>query len=138
MRPLRVHRRPALLALLLVAFVARGLIPSGFMPAPHAGLGLQLMLCTADGLAPEQHYVEPGVHFATDGAAPGAPAPHGDSDHSSPCAYATAATFAPPPGLPAASLLPAAAPTAHEHFVTTDARPSIVRAQSPRAPPAHV
>lgn len=140
---LPAHRSPLLVALLLGAFLARGLIPTGFMPATHAGPGVQLTLCTAHGLAPSA--TAPGLHYADDAAPAGdadpeprTPAPHdGSSEHESPCAYAVAATVVPPSALVSATLPPTVGPRLVEHFVTTGTRPSIVRAQSPRAPPAH-
>jgi len=131
-----LHRSPRLVALLIVAFVARGLIPAGFMPATHAGLGLQLMLCTADGLA--QSAAGPGLHFAgAQDSEPRAPAPHGGEGHESPCAYAASASVAPPMVFAAVAVAPRGAPTLVAHRAVTVAHPSIVRSQSPRAPPAH-
>lgn len=130
------HRSPLLVALLLVAFVARGLIPVGFMPATHAGLGLQLMLCTADGLA--HSAAEPGLHVAgAPDSEPRAPAPHGGEGHESPCAYAASASVAPPMVFAAVAVVPRAAPTVVAHRDATVVHPAIVRSQTPRAPPAH-
>jgi hypothetical protein len=130
-------RSPLLHALLLLAFLVRGLIPAGFMPATQAGFGFQLQLCSAEGLAPSP--LLPGFHDAADpaGAPSDAPAPHGDGTHERPCIYAASAVSAPPPAALAALLAHAPAPAPASIALPAAVRPSIVRAQSPRAPPAH-
>ena len=107
------------------------------MPVAQAGFGFQLAFCTADGLAASP--LLPGFHDAGDagGTSSDAPAPHDNGTGEHPCVYAASAASAPPPAPLAALLAHAPAAPPARVALPTAVRPSIVRTQSPRAPPAH-
>ena len=135
----RLLHSPTIFALLIAALFARGIVPTGFMPAEHAGAGLQLAICTSGGLAfPAAHSPLPEERAS--------PAAHGDAgiehpqdddgDHERPCVYAASAVTAPAP-VALARTPPPARPIRRVADVATSApRPTILRTQSPRAPPA--
>jgi hypothetical protein len=117
-RARRYSMQVAVAALLLLVLLLRAWIPVGFMPTAHADGGAQLVVC-------------PGVQHHG-----------GGSDHSSPsdrhdvlCPFAASASSAPTPAIvafgPCSLVTGIAGPyTAEEIF-----SPSILRSQSPRAPP---
>jgi hypothetical protein len=132
LRRLRADRRRwALLA--LPALLLRALIPVGFMPVATAD-GLSIEFCPDAGPLPAaaSGAADPHAHHHHH---QGGPDPSSASHHA-PCPFAASATLAAAPE--AAS---AAAPHAHLRAPgDADLRarafvPSIVRAQSPRAPP---
>ena len=129
-----------LAALLLPALLLRAFIPVGFMPMAGAG-GMSIVLCPGAAALP------PGItHGGRSGHAPahsghgaggphgGAPQEPGSAGHAT-CAFATGAGMfaAVPPA--AAPPVPAAAPPG-ERATAASFVPAILRAQSPRAPPA--
>jgi hypothetical protein len=119
LRHRRLQRR--VLALAVPWLALRLLLPAGFMPIVADG-HVALDLCTPQGL----QFAVPGTDH--DGS-PGA------RGHVAPCAFAACALAAPPPaacGGPVAALAADAT-----HFATPQGiiQPSILRAQSPRAPP---
>jgi hypothetical protein len=123
MQPLRLHRRArrSLVGILLLAVLARGLIPAGYMPATGMGFGLQL--CDA-GLShhPPQH---------------GGPGPRG-APHVEHCVFGNA----PLPG-PAPHGIVVVAPPAPVAALSFPAKPlrvsvRLLRTQQPRAPPLPV
>lgn len=119
----RRHRaaRQALVLALLLATVARGLVPVGFMPMAVAGHA-QMMFCSG--------------HMDGAGARQEAPDPAAPASHDSPCAYAVGAGGAPLPVLP--TLAPATSPVVGLVVAAVAQRvgPSgPPRAQSSRAPP---
>jgi hypothetical protein len=128
----QVLHSPRLIAVLLLALLGRGLVPTGFMPASHTGLGFRLALCTATGLADaaDAGAADAGAAGSADFHSPDdAPSPHDGGTQQRPCVYATAAVAAPPPVPPAPLLahVPANPPAAIEP--TTAFRPSVLRTQ---------
>jgi hypothetical protein len=120
--------RKWVVAWLLPVLCLRALIPVGFMPAAHAGLGAALQLC--DGH--ESHIV--GGHHHGD------PTPDGHGDHhDAPCAFSASAASAPPPTLLFTShaVLESIRATECAESVST-ALTVLPRAQSPRGPPSPV
>lgn len=120
MQPLRLHcrARRSLIGILLVAVLARGLIPAGYMPAYAGSLGLQL--CNAGLTHHSSHDSDP-----RSGRAP----------HLEHCVFGNAPLAGPTPhGVIA---LPPAAPPSDSTFVTKPLQVSarIHRTQQPRAPP---
>ena len=122
MQPLRLHRRArrSLVGILLLAVLARGLIPSGYMPATGAGFGLQL--CDAGLSHPLQH---------------GGPGP-GGAPHVEHCVFGNA----PLPG-PAPHGIVVVEPPAPVSALSFPAKPlrvsvRLLRTQQPRAPPLPV
>lgn len=119
----RLARRP-LPVLLAVAVLLRALVPAGYMVAGDGLGGLVVTICHGAGIAPSQ-----------------VPAPAGDSRDGDGgfgvCAFAASAAGAPLPDVPRGS-------PASGHRTLFLARtgetlphvPAILRAQSPRAPPA--
>lgn len=151
-RNARAHRG-LWLALLLPAFVLRSLIPMGFMPTFGPGFGVGLMLC--DGYAPVLHQpmamdmpMDAGMDMSMPAPGQSAEPQHGlladPSGHGSPaqqnhsaCPFGASPVFAGAPALAALSLaLPLPLPPALPAPQLT-AFQSVVRAQSPRAPPIH-
>jgi hypothetical protein len=120
------RRRWALLA--LPALLLRALVPVGFMPVASAE-GLSVEMC------PDAAPLPPGYHHHHHH--PGGGAPDGSfAAHHTPCLFAASATLAAAPE-GAALLAPREAefsPTGAD-LEARDFVPSIVRAQSPRAPP---
>ncbi len=116
--------------LALPALLLRALIPVGFMPVATAD-GLSIEFCPDAGPLPAAADPHAHHHHHTEGG----PDPSSASHHA-PCPFAASATLAAAPD--AASV---AAPHAFERAPgDADLRarafvPSIVRAQSPRAPP---
>jgi hypothetical protein len=128
-----------LAALLLPALLLRAFIPVGFMPMAGAG-GMSIVLCPgAAALPPGITHGGPSGHapahsgHGTGGAHGGSQEP-GSAGHAT-CAFATGAgVFA--AVLPAAEpAIPAASPPG-ERASAPSFVPAILRAQSPRAPPA--
>ena len=114
--------------LLLAALILRALVPVGFMPAMDRGFSLRVQLCTTRG------FQTTVLRFGKDGgrAPPSAPA------HDAPCLYSVSSTLAPPPFL-APSVVPIVVVSEVTVLVVRCvAVPSIIRAQSARAPPALV
>ena len=132
LRGLRARRRRwALLA--LPALLLRALIPVGFMPvATAAGVGLEL--CPDAGPLPAGASAAAHIH-AHHHHHPGGPPPSSAAHHA-PCLFAASAALASAPdgvavaALPAPVRAPGEAQLGARGFVA-----SIVRAQSPRAPP---
>jgi hypothetical protein len=123
MQPLRLHRRArrSLVGILLLAVLARGLIPAGYMPASGAGFGLQL--CDA-GLS---HH--PPLH--------GDPGP-GGAPHVEHCVFGNAPLTGPAPhGI---VVVAPPAPVSAQSFPVKPLRVSVrlPRTQQPRAPPLPV
>ena len=128
MRSLR--KRSWLAQFLLPAILFRALIPVGFMPVADADGRLNVIFCavsgdSAHGAAQAHHH---GQHDGTGGAA-------GSSHSQSICPFTASTGLAPLPEFSAP--VPALA-----DFVTPAGRdstrqfiPTIIRAQSPRAPP---
>jgi hypothetical protein len=116
--------RQIVLALLLPALMFRAAIPAGYMPTVTSGQ-VSLVMCSA-------------VDVTTDFAAGGIKDRHGpnNSRGSSPCHFAASAALAPLPesgwsawlAVPSNVITRANAVEAHS--------PAVVRAQSPRGPPA--
>ena len=123
MQPLRLHRRArrSLVGFLLLAVLARGLIPSGYMPATGAGFGLQL--CDA-GLS--HHLPEHG-----DRGSGGAP-------HVEHCVFGNAPLTGPAPHGTVVVAPPA--PVSAQSFPVKPLRACVrlLRTQQPRAPPLPV
>ncbi|MGH8863106.1 MAG: DUF2946 family protein [Burkholderiales bacterium] len=116
---------------MLPAILFRGLIPAGFMPAIDADGSLRLQFCPAADQAAADTDPMQGHHH--DGATSGS----GHAGHDRPlCQFAASATPAP---LPTISLMTAVEPhddlLAGINYVSRDTIPTIIRAQSPRAPP---
>lgn len=111
-------------ALLAVALLLRALVPGGYMVAGDGLGGLVVTICHGAGIAPSQVTVPSGDSRDTDG-------------DSGVCVFAASAAGAPLPDVPRGS--PAQGhPTL---FLARDGGtlphvPAILRAQSPRAPPA--
>lgn len=109
----------SLIAALAIALVLRALVPVGFMPERHGVGGFHLDFCPAHGFDPNL-----AGHAGED-----------VGDDAGACAYGGCATAAPPPPTAAPSL----APQPQTHFIVastpTEIAPTIVRAQSSRAPP---
>lgn len=128
MLTIRISRRHRVLAVLLLlpALALRAVIPAGFMPGSHSGLGIAMQLCTSQGM--QTVIVNPDGSIEK-----GAPSTH----HDAPCSYAMSGGAAPLPELAHAESVPVA-PTASFEFAPTPAvsLPPIVRAHSPRGPPA--
>lgn len=128
MPTIRISRRTRILAalLLLPALALRALIPSGFMPGTHAGLGIAMQLCTSQGM--QTVIVNPDGSIEQ-----GAPASH----HDAPCSYALSGGAAPLPELTHSPSLSVPSAT-FVAFAPAPAvsLPSIVRAHTPRGPPA--
>jgi hypothetical protein len=127
-----------LAALLLPALLLRALIPFGFMPV-LAGGGLTIGFCPGEAAVPPgltAAHPSAAQHFDHLGHHPGGHAgePAGGAHHA-PCLFAASANPAFAPALYAVasdttlSVQPLAAPT------TTLFLPTVLRAQSPRAPP---
>ncbi len=127
MRPFR--QRSWLAVLLLPAILFRALIPVGFMPAMHGDGRLGVIFCpitvsAGPGLVHEHH---PGHE--------GGNAGYGSGHHQLACPFAASAGLAPfadfvAPTAAPAEFLALADGVSARHFV-----PTILRAQSPRAPP---
>jgi hypothetical protein len=126
------RRRWALLA--LPALALRALIPVGFMPVATAD-GLSIEFCPDAGPLPAAASAAADAHAQHHHHTEGGSEPS-SATHHAPCLFAASATLAAAPD--AASV---AAPHAHPRApgdADVSARafvPSIVRAQSPRAPP---
>jgi len=129
----RLYRRLSLAALALVALALRALVPAGFMPVAST-TGFAIDFCPGAGAMPPgvvMTHVHPqhgAGHEHHSGGAPGVP-------HHPPCLFACSATVAGAPAMPALQLPAAAAPASDPGPSTGVFAPSIVRAQSPRAPP---
>jgi hypothetical protein len=124
-----VLKRSLLCGLLLQAILFRALIPVGFMPAPGADGGLSVIFCAAVGGA---HGPAHAHHHGHDGATEEG---HGSGHAQYSCPFAASAGLAPLPdfSVPApaqADLFAPAGVIGTRQFV-----PTILRAQSPRAPP---
>jgi hypothetical protein len=131
---LRRHRLSwALLA--LPALLLRALIPPGFMPvAAEEGFALEFCPGAAPlppGIALASAHAHHRHHHSPDG---GRDPP--SATHHTPCLFAASATLAPAPT--AVVLLAPQSPEGDAHPLDLSAGPfvpSILRAQSPRAPP---
>jgi hypothetical protein len=132
-----VRRRTALLALLVLpALVLRALVPVGFMPVID-GAGIHIGFCPGEAQPPG------ALSGALAAAHPAHHHHHGGADHGSPasashppCLFAASATLATAPAAAALCAPVAARSRACTH--EQNARPfvpSILRTQSPRAPP---
>jgi hypothetical protein len=123
------HRQQFLTGLLLVALAFRALVPAGFMPAIGTrGAGVTMQVCPL-------HMPSMGAEAAHAGHAPAPPSGQRVHDGSI-CAFAASAVSAPPPVLSGPVLRSDVAPEPILVTVENVARPSIIRSQSPRAPPA--
>jgi hypothetical protein len=126
MLTIRMSRRRRTFAawLLLPVLALRAVIPVGFMPGSHAGLGIAMQLCTSQGI--QTVIVNPDGSIEK-----GAPSSH----HDAPCAYAVVGTAAPPPAAFAASVpsLLSSAPLIASRY-DTPAEPA-ERAHAARGPP---
>jgi hypothetical protein len=111
--------------LLFAALAVRALIPVGFMPVASNGGALTLQLCAQRGSE------VPSVRVGKDGQRiPTSPS------HETPCLYSVSGTPTPLPWMPS---LPVATEPAGEiapPISLTVSVPSILRTQSPRAPPS--
>ncbi len=108
-------------ALLLPAILFRGLIPPGFMPATAAAGVVRMAFC-------------PGMGHA----APNDPTGPGEGGHhAQKCPYGATASPAPPPAITGLAARPHAPRSEVIRAGSRISVPAIVRAQSPRAPPAH-
>jgi hypothetical protein len=96
-----LRRFRALAALALLAMLAHGLVPAGYMPAPADGGGrfLSVVLCTGWGPA------EGVLDLATGEVTRHAPEEEGSSDDGSPCVFAATAQLAAPANPPSLTLL---------------------------------
>jgi hypothetical protein len=114
------------IALLLPLMVLRAMLPAGYMPVTENGT-LRIAMCS-DGLYSAA--TDPSSDSSTDGGNHELPAGSGD------CAFANAATSAPPP----AGILTVVAIESDAGAVQAHAAPthsvSLVRVQSARGPPA--
>jgi hypothetical protein len=128
-------RRRCWLPLALPALMLRALIPAGFMPVAGAE-GLTIGLCPDAGLPPGFVLpADPHSHHHHHQHSPGGGDPS-SATHHAPCVFAASATLAPAPG--ATVLLEPRAVRGDARVHELKARPfvpSILRAQSPRAPP---
>lgn len=129
MSPLRnLGRSPLLRALLCLALGLRALTPAGVMVSGDAGQGLEVRLCTVNGL---QLLSLPGE--------PAAPVPAPDSAHADVvCPFSLAAGAALAPVSAAALPVAAAAAQLAERGTLRYFVAAIQRAQSPRAPPVRL
>ena len=116
---LRARSRP-MLAAILPALLLRALIPFGFMPVAGSG-GPAMQLCPGAAAA--------GVHHQHGGGA----APDG-SAHAV-CVFAASAAPAVAPMAPPMPLQASGVSCAERQRVSSLPQPSILRAQSARAPP---
>jgi len=148
---LRKHRT-WLAVLLLPALLFRAFIPVGFMPVVESG-GLTIGFCPGEAALPPGVAAAVSVH-AHDGqaaAVAAAPSEHQNSQHGhkhgggedssnashhAPCLFAASATPAPTPTI--AALHDTARQVAHfgRGNCVVLVLPTILRAQSPRGPPA--
>jgi hypothetical protein len=130
-----LHRRESIAKLLLTVLLVRALVPAGFMPVVDTTGALTFGFCP--GTIHAQLVADSDVH-AHHGHAPETPtAPTEPYEQQPLCQFAASSS----PSLPAVHSmvlvhLVARAPAARIE-VATVARPSIIRAQSPRAPPGH-
>ena len=118
--------------LVLPALLLRALIPAGFMPLAGVG-GAYLGFCPGDGAGAPSVLLGHAHHHAHDeGGAPGAPS---GAHHHPACIFSLGATTV---AADAVSLLSAIlAPRAPaEHADSLVILPTILRAQSSRAPPS--
>lgn len=123
---IRRRARMLLPALLAVAVLLRALVPAGYMVAGDGFGGLVVTICHGAGIAPSQMTVPSGDSRDGDG-----------DGGSGVCVFAASTSGAPlpdfPRGMPAQGhWLPCVAPDGE----TLPHVPAILRAQSPRAPPA--
>lgn len=141
---LRGHRR-RFATLLLPALLLRALIPFGFMPL-LGGSGLTIGFCPGEGALPAglvaanvqlQHAAHLGHDHSPVGAphhgGPGDPA-HGSHD-APPCPFAASAKPVFAPAILALASGPAQATPNEPYAAPTVFLPTVLRAQSPRAPP---
>jgi len=125
-------RRWALLA--LPALLLRALIPVGFMPVATAD-GLSIEFCPDAGPLPAAASAAADPHAHHHHHHQGGPDPSSASHHA-PCPFAASATLAAAPDAACVAAPPALARAPGDADVSARAFvPSIVRAQSPRAPP---
>jgi hypothetical protein len=137
-RPVQTRRW---VGVILPILALRALLPAGFMPVLAADGRLTLGFCSGVSM---QRQTERHRHHATD-ASHGAHHEHGDHapGHEAPgslaevtvCPFVAACSAAPVPAAPVLTAIAAitaspAAPVERPHAV-----PTILRAQSPRAPP---
>jgi hypothetical protein len=116
---MRLSRQRSLIAaLLLPAVLFRGLIPAGFMPAIDGEGSLSMEFCHGMG------HSKPA---STEN-------PH---DAGLQCPFAATASPAPPPAMATQAVACHASFPPDEFPVLRETVPSIVRSQSPRAPPVH-
>jgi hypothetical protein len=123
------HCKLLLTGLLLVALVFRALVPAGFMPTFRADgtSAVTMQICP-------MHMPAMGHAPADDGQHP-APKSGGQVHEGGICVFAASAISAPPPSLAPPTLQAHADPEPISAAVETVTLPSIVRSQSPRAPP---
>lgn len=129
-------RRAWLLGLVLPVLLLRALIPAGFMPAADAG-GLSIVLCPGEaalppGISGAAHASHAHGHVHHAGGAPAAPT----TTHHELCLFAVAGAAPLAPVLPTLVLeipgfIPVPELAGGEIF-----SPSILRTQTPRAPPS--
>jgi len=122
--PRRLSSARSAWAILIVSMTMRALVPAGFMAGQDAGGSLTVQLCTATGLR--------AITLPPDEPGPPTPRVHGDGA----CLFSLASGAA----LPSAPSMQGATPTLLVSLVRVAAAcvhvPAIVRAQSPRGPPA--
>lgn len=123
----RRYRR-ILIGILLPAMILRAAIPAGYMPAMGADGRPALVMCSGRVLA------QPGVTTSAthDSTAPDTAAP---GQLHAPCLFAASAAPAPPPAIFAAPGRVLARDASHSAGVYEFPKPTIIRAQSARAPP---
>jgi hypothetical protein len=126
------RRRWALLA--LPALLLRALIPVGFMPVATAD-GFSIEFCPDAGPLPAAASAAADPHAHHHHHTEGGP-DRSSASHHAPCPFAASATLAAAPEAAAVAAPPALERAPGEADVSARAFvPSIVRAQSPRAPP---
>ena len=149
MRTREITRTYVVAAVLLPALLYRALIPAGFMPVVDGSGRLTLEICPGEistplDLAATVAHAHLGHHRSAEAMESSAAHQHGPAgtsdsssttEHPVPCPYALSATPGPTPTLAA---MAAVAPDAL-HLRLDDAAlvfsPTVLRAQSPRAPP---
>ena len=123
------------------ALLLRGLIPAGFMPIADAG-GLSIGFCPGAGPLPpaisaEVSHAAHGGHasHAAHSHHAGGGSPDPGTAHHAPCLFSTGVTaaFASAPAAATLAVPTLAAPV--ERPATAVFPPTVLRAQSPRAPP---
>jgi hypothetical protein len=126
--PSRLRRRRRLFTLLMPALVLRALIPFGFMPvATSAGLSI--------GLCPGVAELPPGVAHGHSHHHAGVPGGSQAPERHAPCLFSASGSVAGAPAIPACKLITPPLRAQDSTALPRIFSPTILRSQSPRAPP---